>query len=147
MLFALFMGLKILWWRWLTKNGRVFSIGFDLLTNISSNWSLVSSMINTKPLLWLQENHILGGSWPSICFHLVVVYSFGVGNKGTVRELNNLLDFWHFYVQQWGGFMLDVSSTKCSIFIFHPLFMNSNLNPFMCLLKLSLDKGRWYVGM
>jgi hypothetical protein len=43
--------------------------------------------------------------------------------------------FWHFRMRQWGGFMLDVSSsTKLySNLIFHLSFLNLNFIPFMCL--------------
>jgi hypothetical protein len=35
-------------------------------------------------------------------------YLSEVANEGTVHELNNWFNFWHFHVQQWGGFILDV---------------------------------------
>ncbi len=69
-------------------------------------------------------------------------YSLGTTNKGTIHKLNNQISFWHFCVRQWGGFMLDVSSSKVlySTFIFHLSFLNSNFIPFMCLQKFSLEE-------
>jgi hypothetical protein len=29
--------------------------------------------LTQNPLLWIQKNQVLGGSWPSICYHLVLV--------------------------------------------------------------------------
>jgi hypothetical protein len=45
-------------------------------------------------------------------------YPWKTASKGAIHKLNNL---WHFCVQQWRGFMLDVSSFKmlCSTYIFH----------------------------
>jgi hypothetical protein len=51
MLFALFMGLEILWSKWLTKSGPAFSIKLSLLTYILNSLLLLSSMINTKPFV------------------------------------------------------------------------------------------------
>lgn len=51
MLFALIMGLEILWSRWLTKSGCGFSIGFSFSTNVINSCSHESSMINIKPFV------------------------------------------------------------------------------------------------
>jgi hypothetical protein len=45
------MGLEILRSKWLTKSGRVYSIGLSLLTNTLSSSLHQSFMINTKPFI------------------------------------------------------------------------------------------------
>jgi len=39
------------------------------------------------------------------CWWFLFEVAFEVG----VHELNNWLNFWHFFVKQWGGFMVHVS--------------------------------------
>ncbi len=79
MLFALFIGLEILWWTWLTKSRCVFSIGLNFLTNIPSNWSLLSFMINTKPFIMITRKPC---PWRKLTFNML---PFDCG--GTLLEL------------------------------------------------------------
>jgi hypothetical protein len=61
-------------------------------------------------------------------------YLLRATNEGAIHKFNNWLGFWHFCVQQWGGFMLDVSYSKVlySTFIFYLSFLTFNFIP-MCL--------------
>jgi hypothetical protein len=39
-------------------------------------------------------------------------YLLGIVNEGTIHGFNNWVSFWHFCVRLWGGFMLDVNSSR-----------------------------------
>jgi hypothetical protein len=72
-------------------------------------------------VVWIQK-HIFGRSGCSMCCNLMLVVFFRTAFESTIRELNNWLCFWHFYVRQWGAFMLHVRHLD-----FHLLFVYSFL--------------------
>jgi hypothetical protein len=60
----------------------------------------------------------------------------GLLPKSATHKLNNWLDFWHFCVRQWGGFMLHV---KPLLYLYH-LFIILSCQYLICLSWKCLQK-------
>ncbi len=111
---------------WSIGNEHVISIGLNLWTNTQSNKSNQRCGGNTRSCAMNRRMLLRWRKWM-----FAMQLSSRVVDVTGLQELNNWLNFRHFCVRQWGGFMIQVIfSSFPTHFPSHSIFMACLHNSF-----------------
>jgi hypothetical protein len=123
MLFELSMVVEMQVSQWLIENELVFFTGVNSWINTQKSRLSQSCQKKEDIVLWKEKCHFFGRSRCSICSNLMLVVFLRVVDEAGLQELEKWLDFWHFHVKQWKGFLIHVMfSTLPHISSFTPYF-------------------------